>query len=282
MKHAIKVGTSGFSFKDWKGIVYPKNLKDKDQLFYYQDELGFDCVEINSTYYTLVSARSFQGMEEKTRPGFSFVVKAFRGITHDPFDPRIKNARPTLKDAAANIDKFIYSVQPLCAAGKMGAVLLQFPVFFYPSRDHDDYLLRCREKFGDIPLVAEFRNRGWSHRKTFDFLKQHDIANCAVDEPRLPRLMPFVDAVTAHIAYLRLHGRNPNWFNVPAAERYNYLYNDKELKEFVPAVCRMSEQAATTYVFFNNCHAGMAAKNALTLKKLLGLPSYTTQQTLAF
>jgi uncharacterized protein YecE (DUF72 family) len=220
-------------------------------------------------------------MEEKTRPGFAFVVKAFRGITHDSFDPRIKKDRPTLKDAADNIDRFIYSVQPLCDAGKMGAVLLQFPIFFYPSKENDDYLLQCRKKFKDIPLVVEFRNRGWAHRQTFDFLKEHAIAYCAVDEPHLPRLMPFVDAVTAPVAYLRFHGRNPHWFNVPVAERHNYLYSDKELKEFIPEICHMSEQAPTTYVFFNNCHAGMAAKNALTLKRMLGLPSHKLQPTLA-
>ena len=95
----IKIGTSGFSFQDWRGPVYPKDLQPRDALNYYEEKLGFDCVEINSTYYTLVSTKSFEGMEKKTGHGFEFVVKAYKGITHDPFDTRFKTEKPTIKKA---------------------------------------------------------------------------------------------------------------------------------------------------------------------------------------
>ncbi|MBN1824366.1 MAG: DUF72 domain-containing protein [Endomicrobiales bacterium] len=267
----IKIGTSGFSFRDWMGPVYPKGIKPAEALFYYEKELGFDCVEINSTYYTLVSAKSFEGMEKKTGPDFEFAVKGFRGITHDPFDPRLGDKRPPLNDAEANIDKFIYSLGPLKDKGKLGCVLLQFPVFFEPSEPSKQYLEQCKGKFGDIPLVVEFRNNSWAKPETFGFLRNNGLAYCAVDEPKLPRLMPFMNEVTSDTAYLRFHGRNRNWFNASLAERYDYLYSDEELEEFIPDIEQMEKSAKKTYVFFNNCHAGSAVKNAVALKKLLDI-----------
>lgn len=271
MKGTLKLGTSGFSFKDWRGVVYPKKMPMGDALTYYQDELGFEAVEINSTYYTLVSERSFAGMERKTGPGFEFVVKAYRGITHDPFDERLGKDRLTLDQARENIEKFKYSLRPLTEAGKLGAVLLQFPVFFYPSKASDDYLIECRKMFGAIPLVIEFRNKGWSHPPSFAFLRKHSLAYCTVDEPHLPRLMPFVNKVTSDIAYMRFHGRNREWFNAPIAKRHNYLYSTEQLKGFVPEIEKMSSEAKKTFVFFNNSHAAYAARNAITLRELLGL-----------
>jgi uncharacterized protein YecE (DUF72 family) len=267
----IKLGTSGFSFKDWRGTVYPKKLPLKDALYYYQEELGFDTVEINATYYSLVSTRSFEGMERKTGPGFEFVVKAYRGITHDPFDHRLKEKKPSLATARDNIKKFVYSLQPLQEAGKLGAVLLQFPVFFSPTHENYEYLRECRDAFYGVPLVVEFRNSGWTHPETYTFLRREKIAYCIVDEPHLPRLMPFVKEVTSPIAYLRFHGRNKHWFNVPVSERYNYLYSDQELREFIPDIKDIVRQSKKTFIFFNNCHAGLAVKNAISLREMLHL-----------
>jgi uncharacterized protein YecE (DUF72 family) len=267
----INIGTSGFSFADWRGTVYPKNMKLRDALCYYQDDLGFDCVEINSTYYTLVSARSFAGMEEKTHAGFQFVVKAFRGITHDPFDHRLKDKKPSLKQAFENIEKFVYSLQPLAEKGKLGAVLLQFPVFFYPSPESHEYILECRRRFGKLPLVVEFRNNAWAKPPVFSFLKKEQIGYCAVAEPHLPRLMPFIDAVTSSVAYLRFHGRNTHWFNTPVDERYNYLYSEEELQEWVPKIAAIDNGVSDTYLFFNNHYKGKAADNARAYARMLGL-----------
>ncbi len=236
--------------------VYPKNLQPKDALAFYERELRFDCVEINSTYYALVSDKSFAGMEKKTGPGFEFVVKGYRGITHDPFDTRLGANRPSEKDALGNVDKFCYSIRPLKDKGKLGGVLLQFPVFFEPSAGSHRYLTNCKQRFGDTPLIIEFRNRAWAKPETFGFLKENGLGYCVVDEPKLPRLMPFVNEVTSDNAYLRLHGRNPNWFNAPMEERYNYLYTDSELEGFLPELKKMDASAKKTFVFFNNCHQG--------------------------
>ncbi len=264
----LKIGTSGFSFKDWYGPVYPKGMNSAEVLSFYENELGFDCVEINSTYYSLVSQKSFESMEKKTGKDFEFVVKGFRGITHDPFDPRLKE-RPNLERVKENIDKFIFSLSPVRDKGKLGAVLLQFPVFFTPSNNNRDFILICKDKFGDIPVVVEFRNSGWAKDETFEFLRKEELAYCAVDEPKLPRLMPFIPEVTSDISYFRLHGRNRNWFGAGTDERYDYLYSEEELGHMLPEIKNMAKKAKKGYIFFNNCHAGQAVKNALTVKSML-------------
>jgi len=265
----IKIGTSGFSFKDWRGTIYPENLSSRDTLVYYQQELGFECVEINATYYTLLSDKTFAGMEKKTTENFEFVVKAYRGITHDPFDKRLVDKKPDFDAAMENVEKFIYSLHPIQEKDKLGGVLLQFPVFFYPTNPFMDYILACKEKFADIPLIIEFRNRAWAKAETFQFLRQNDISYCAVDEPRLPRLMPFINEVTSDIGYIRFHGRNKDWFNAPLEKRYHYLYSDEELGTFLPEIRNMALKTRKTFIFFNNCHAGFAVKNALALLRLL-------------
>jgi len=107
------------------------------------------------------------------------------------------------------------------------------------------------------------------------FLKENGLASCAVDEPKLPRLMPFVNEVTSSLGYLRFHGRNPNWLNAPVAARYDYLYTNEELEEFVPEARTMNSRAGKMFVFFNNCHAGSAVKNAGMFRKMLGLGTGT-------
>jgi uncharacterized protein YecE (DUF72 family) len=269
----IRVGTSGFSFKDWRGTIYPADLDPKDNLIYYQERLGFDCVEINATYYTLLSDKSFAGMERKTGEGFEFVVKAYRGITHDPFDKRLGDKKPDSAMAMENIEKFLYSIHPIKEKNKLGAVLLQFPVFFYPTRPYIEYLMACKERFRDIPLVVEFRNRAWAKPETFNFLRKNELSYCSVDEPSLPRLMPFINEVTSDIGYLRFHGRNTRWFNATVDERYNYQYSDEELRAFIPEIKEMNRKSEKMFVFFNNCHAGFAVKNALSLLNLLNKAS---------
>jgi len=265
----IKLGTSGFSFPDWrKGVIYPQGLPQKEELVYYGKDLGFDTLEVNSTYYAIISEKSAAAMEQKTGPGFEFVVKGFRGFTHDPFDSRFEN-KPPVEKAMEDIERFRGSLKPFIAAGKLGAVLLQFPVFFYPSKQSEEYMVKCRKAFDGLPLVIEFRNIDWAKPGTFEFLRANEIGYCAVDEPKIPRLMPLINEVTSGIAYLRLHGRNKNWFNAPTDVRYDYLYSDEELKGFIPELDKMRQKAGKVYLFLNNCHAGSAVKNAVRMRDLL-------------
>jgi uncharacterized protein YecE (DUF72 family) len=261
----IKVGTSGFSFPDWNGTVYPIGLRESDRLAYYEKELGFNVLEVNFTYYTLPSQKSFSAMSKKTSQEFEFVVKAFKGMTHELRDKETGG----LVDNQEIFKKFKYSLSPLIEDGKLTCVLAQFPYGFFPNRDNLGYLERFKNEMTDIPLVFELRNQTWLKDQTFQFLEKNGLGFCIVDEPKLSKLMPYLPRMTSEIGYFRLHGRNPNWFNVPASVRYDYLYNEAELKEFVPDIQDISSKTTKTLVFFNNCHAGSAAKNAAQMAKLL-------------
>ncbi len=261
----IKVGTSGFSFPDWNGAVYPIGLRERDRLSFYEKELGFNIVEINFTYYTLPSQKSFMAMSKKTTEEFEFVVKAFKGMTHEIRD---KETGEMIHNEET-FKKFKYSLLPLTEEKKLACVLAQFPYGFFPNRENVDYLQRFKGEMEDIPLVFEFRNQTWLTEQIFSFLEKNKVGFCIVDEPKLPKLMTYVPKATSEIGYFRFHGRNPNWFNVPTSVRYNYLYSEVELKEFVPDVKDISKKTAKTMVFFNNCHAGSAAKNAAQMAKLL-------------
>lgn len=261
----IKIGTSGFSFADWKGTVYPVGIRERDMLTFYEKELGFNILEVNFTYYALPSQKSLTAMSRKTSDGFEFVVKSFKGMTHEIWDKETG----TRKDNQAIFKKFKYSLIPLLEDKKLACVLAQFPYGFFPNRENMDYLGRFKEEMVDIPLVMEFRNKAWLKEQTFGFLEKNEIGFCVVDEPKLSQLMPYQPRMTSEIGYFRFHGRNSNWFNVPTSVRYDYLYNEEELKEFIPDIRDISEKTVKTLVFFNNCHAGSAAKNAAQMAKML-------------
>lgn len=270
MEKKIKIGTSGFSFQDWKGIIYPERISQARMLEYYSRHLGFNAVEINSSYYQIPSEKNMRHLVEKTPSDFTFTIKAFRGITHDPFDNRL-DKKPDINQIEDYLSGFKQAVLPLAEAGKFGAILFQFPVFFYPSIDAKDYILKLREYFSDFPVVLEFRNISWANEKHYNFLRHHNLGFCAVDEPKIPRLMPLCNVVTSDIAYLRCHGRNPNWFNATVSERYNYNYSQQELEEIKEIAQSMIQTAQVSFIFFNNCHAGYAAKNAMKFASMLGL-----------
>jgi len=261
----IKIGTSGFSFPDWKGTIYPTGIRERDMLSFYEKELGFNALEVNFTYYTLPSQKSLMAMSKKTSEGFEFVVKSFKGMTHEIRD-RETGAMVNNQEI---FKKFKYSLIPLSDDGKLSCVLAQFPYGFFPNRENLEYLQKFKEEMGDIPLVFEFRNRTWMREPTFGFLEKNGIGFCIVDEPKLLKLMPYLPRATSEVGYFRFHGRNPNWFNVPIKVRYDYLYSEEELKGFVPDITDISHRTAKTLIFFNNCYSGSAAKNAVQMARLL-------------
>jgi len=132
----IKIGTSGFSFPDWrKGVIYPAGLPQKEELLYYSKELAFDTLEINASYYTIMAEKTIAAIGQKTPDNFEFAVKGYRGFTHDPFDTRLGAKKPSEKKAFQDMEKFISSLSPLRETEKLGCVLLQFPVFFNPCKN---------------------------------------------------------------------------------------------------------------------------------------------------
>ncbi len=256
----IKIGTSGFSFQSWIGPVYPTYLKKSQMLEYYEQVLGFDVLEINSTYYALPSQKSMQSLIERTARDFGFSIKAYKEITH-----QIKNK----KNNREVFERFRLLTQPFIDSGKLLCVLAQFPYSFYPSTENLNYLKYFKDQIGDIPAVMEFRNRFWDRENILEFLQQNNLGYCIVDEPKLKGLMPFRAAITSDIAYFRFHGRSKDWFNVERGPRYDYLYSPQELKEFINPIRSLDFKASQTLVFFNNCHIGKAVKNALMIKEIL-------------
>ena len=261
----IKVGTSGFSFPDWLGNIYPHDIKKGDMLEYYEKNLGFEITEINSTYYTIHSQKSFEGMMRKTSKDFEFTVKAHKSLTHE-----IRGKETgKIVDNKDFFERFLYAVEPLKKDGRLTAILAQFPYSFHATNDNYDYLKTFKERLKDIPLIVEFRNYYWQNERSLKFLKENHIGCCIVDEPRLKGLMPYNPAITTDIGYFRLHGRNTNWFDAPTSVRYDYLYTQDELKSFVPDIRNIATSAKKTIIMFNNCHAGKAALNALEMIEML-------------
>ncbi len=285
----ILVGTSGFSFADWVGPFYPPGMKSGEFLEYYSRH--FDIVEVNSTYYRIPHPRVLSQMERKTPAHFRFIVKLNQAMTHErSIDP-------------ATYREFLEVLEPLKAAGKYDGLLAQFPWAFRRGPATLDHLSALRERLPDEPLFVEFRHASWADAAVMPLLRERALGYCAVDEPALPGLMPPVTAVTAADAYVRFHGRNAkNWWARPRGEgasgdrggasggsggapgearevsggargasgdRYDYDYSPAELGEWVKKIGELATQARRTYLFFNNCHAGQAARNAALMKELL-------------
>lgn len=261
----IKVGTSGFSFTDWVGTIYPADIKKGDMLPYYEKQLGFKITEINFTYYVIPSQKSFEGMIKKTSPDFEFTVKAHKSMTHEIRDKETGKFVDN-KDA---FDRFLYAIEPLRKENRLSAILAQFPYSVHAVKDNYNYLLTFKERLKDIPMVVEFRNYYWHIQRSISFLKENHIGYCIVDEPKLKGLMPYNPTATTDLGYFRFHGRNRNWFNASVAERYDYLYTKEELQSFVPDIKYMANSVKKTIVMFNNCHAGKSAINAKEMIEML-------------
>ncbi len=250
------IGTSGYSFRDWKGSFYPQSISNRDMLPFYAYHFGV--VEINTTYYRIPGPKSFKAMLSNVQPDFEFVVKTHESMTH---------AR-----TATDEDYRTYAecVKPLLDAGQLSALLSQFPWSFQFSRTNIDYIRTMRDKLPPVPLVVEFRHSSWLRDETYDLFRREQLVYCCVDEPKLKNLLPPQDITTSDsIGYVRLHGRNAEHWWEGAALRYDYSYSDKELNDWAERLKNMSKNAAKIFVLFNNCHLGQAAQNALALMLLM-------------
>ncbi len=257
----ILIGTSGFSYKDWVGPVYPEDLPKREWLSFYAGE--FKTCELNFSYYRIPNAGTLASMAAKVPEGFQFAIKAYKGITHERED-----AQATL---ASQMAQFARALAPLVDADKFACVLAQFPHSFHADPANRDYLKRVREGFADLPVVVEFRSREWISDQTFDELRALDFGFCCVDQPRFKSLVPPVAVATGPVAYVRFHGRNYDkwWQHDEAWERYDYSYRDEELQEWVDKIYRLDEEAPLTLVYMNNHWQGQAVGTARQLRTLM-------------
>ena len=252
----VRLGTSGYSFRDWVGPFYPEGTPASEYLPLYARH--FDSVEVNSTYYGIPHPRVMEQMARKTPDGFHFVVKLNKAMTHE-----------SSTDAKLYRD-FLDILEPLKAAGKYDGLLGQFPWGFKRDADHERHLVAIRELLVDEPLHVEFRHDSWLTPELKPWLEQYQLGYCVVDEPRLEGLLPPVALVTTEDAYVRMHGRNAkSWWQGDRSSRYDYDYSQRELEEWITRIQELAQQARRTYLFFNNCHAGQAARNAKLMQELL-------------
>jgi uncharacterized protein YecE (DUF72 family) len=251
----IRMGTSGFSYDDWIGTVYPQEMPRSQWLPFYATL--FDTVELNVTYYRIPSWKVVKGWVDRTPQEFIFTVKAHSSLTHDRKEPDFAN--------------YTASLAPLVEAGKLACVLAQFPNSFRPNPVNRDYLLAVREGLPDLPVVVEFRNNAWVTEETFALLESHDLGFCCVDEPNLKGLMPSVVRATGPVAYVRFHGRNAEhwWQHEHAWERYDYTYEEPELAEWIPKLNTLDSAAPLTLVYANNHYRGQSVDTLRKLETLL-------------
>ncbi|MHC9540700.1 MAG: DUF72 domain-containing protein [Vulcanimicrobiota bacterium] len=274
----IRVGTCGFSFKDWKGSVYPDKIRDSEILNFYSNNFGMDTVEIDASYYTFFSRQTVQSWIAKTPSHFLFTVKCHKDMTGN----ESRKGETSMRAGEDIFNRFIDSFSPLIDNGRLACFLAQFGPIFWKNKENLDTLQRFRSMMGTYPLAIEFRHRSWFGPETIDhtfsWLEEHQLYYVAVDLPEQRTLPPFIPHACGNTAYLRLHGRNSNWFNSTREERYNYQYSDSELEEFIPHIRLLDREVPLSLIYFNNCHAGAAMRNALRLKKLLGLDETKNQQ----
>ncbi len=259
----IRVGPAGWSYDDWAGIVYPTRKPKGFHEAAYLAEF-FDTIEINTSFYQpLRPAFAVQWLERvAANSRFMFTAKLWQKFTHE--------TGATAEDERAVHEGF----DPLARAGKLGAVLLQFPFSFHRTPENIAYLKKLLKTFGDYPLAVEVRHATWNDKEFFALLHESGVGFCNIDQPVIGRSMKPTERSTARVGYVRLHGRRyDTWFSddplVPPEERYNYLYKEDELEPWAERIRHVAQHSASTFVITNNHYQGKAIVNALQLIHLL-------------
>jgi uncharacterized protein YecE (DUF72 family) len=294
----IKIGTASWTDPTLvkEGNFYPPDARSPEaRLRFYAEQ--FPIVEVDSTYYFPPSEKNSVLWIERTPQDFTFNVKAYSLLTNHPTkrESLYKDLLPEVPDEVAakpNLyraqlpdavveevwQRFHDALMPLHSAGKLGAVLFQFPQWFVISRRNKDYILESAERLKDFRIAVEFRHKSWLEERnaeeTLSFLEEHDLPFVAVDMPQgFDSSVPPIAAATAKdLAMVRFHGRDREvWAkkNVSASERFRYEYSEPELREWVPKIKEISEQARETHVLMNNCYRDYAVNSARQLGDLL-------------
>jgi len=258
----IRIGPAGWKYKDWEGVVYPKPApRGFDPLAYIADY--FTTVEINSSYYGPPRPATAEKWVSSVihNSHFRFTAKLFHSFTHE--------RKPDADDER----NFRAGIAPILEAGRLGAVLIQFPWSFKNEPENREYLWRLQASFQEYPLVVEVRHASWITDEILDTFAALGIGLCNIDQPLFHRSVKPFARTTSPVGYVRLHGRNyRNWFSKRAdvRERYDYLYSLDELEPWAARVKSVAEAAAETYAVTNNHNLGKSTVNALELRALLG------------
>jgi uncharacterized protein YecE (DUF72 family) len=285
----ILIGTASWTDKSLLGSGwYPKGITSaEDRLRFYAEQ--FPLVEVDSTYYFPPSEKNSELWAERTPPNFTFNIKAFSLLTQHPTkrdalykDLEIPGDKKSLypKDLEPEVvdqiwDRFLSALVPLHDAGKLGAVLFQYPPWFTIGRRNRDYILECAKRSAPLQIAVEFRNKTWltpdNQQETMEFLEGHGLPFVCVDMPQgFVSSVPPVVAATADLAMMRFHGHNDaEWESGSVQKRFRYEYSRQELEQWVPKLERLAGEAKTTHVLMNNCYRDYAQRNARELAELL-------------
>jgi uncharacterized protein YecE (DUF72 family) len=262
MKNKIRIGPAGWSYKDWEGIVYPQKPGPKFDPLEYLARF-FDTIEINSSFYRPFTAATATSWAQRvTSAGeFLFTAKLHRVFTHE-------RGKATAEDEKAVREGF----NELASAGKLGAVLLQFPWSFKNTDEDRVYLAKLLDRFKDYPLVLEIRHSSWNTPQIYEWLEEVGVGICNIDQPLFTKSIKPAALTTSQIGYVRLHGRNyQDWFRekAPRDDRYNYLYSLDELEPWITRIKEVAKKTRESYVITNNHFRGQAVVNALEIKSTL-------------
>ncbi len=254
------IGTAGWSYKDWEGIVYPERKPyGFHPLIFLANYINI--VEINSTFYRPPAIFMSLSWIKKVagHPDFLFSVKLHQIFTHQRKDF-------TQKD----VDDFKLGLEPLRAKNRLAVILIQFPWSYANISSHREYLVRIFELFSDYPLALEVRHSSWDTPAFYKLLSQYNVCFCNIDQPIFRNsIKPSAISTNPHFSYVRLHGRNyKNWFRKEAGrdERYDYLYSNEELDEWITRIKELGQKSNKVYVITNNHYRGQALANALQIK----------------
>jgi uncharacterized protein YecE (DUF72 family) len=264
---AIRIGIGSWADPEYLGLLYPKGFPPDMKLCAYA--MWFDHVEVNASYYAIPRTEAVKTWVEQTPPHFLFDIRLPRAISQSP--------EKAGKDGRL-LDILLKSMTPLIKTKKLGTFLLVMSPFFSPERHRLEELDPLIKRIRPHSLAVELRHSGWVSDKlrasTLDFFRDRKLTWVAVDMPQVKGsdIMPPVDEVThAPLAYIRLHGRNLNWFNVKsAAERHTYFYSDRELQELAKRIRLLAGKAKDLRVVCNNHALDYAPKTAMALKEILG------------
>jgi uncharacterized protein YecE (DUF72 family) len=259
----LRVGPAGWSYPDWAGYVYPTpRPKDFHEAAYLAN--FFDTIEINTSFYQPLRPDHAAMWIDRVaaNPAFLFTAKLWQRFTHEPA-------------ASAGDERAVRTgFDVLRQAGKLGAILLQFPFSFHRTSETVAHLAALLKRFADYPLAVELRHSSWQTIETLQLLREHQTGFCNIDQPIIGRSLQPSAYSTSPVGYVRFHGRRyDTWFTddpaVPAHERYNYLYSPEELDPWAARIRKLQQHTRNTFVVTNNHYQGKAVVNALQLISIL-------------
>jgi len=270
----VRIGTAGWSYKDWEGIFYPSGMQRRKQHPLEYLARFFDTTEINTSFYGPLKpelAKLWCRKIESVNKNFLFTAKLYRAFTHSPMSLTEPTSAASIRPTDDDEIRTREGLDAIANEGRLGALLIQFPVSFKNTSLNREYLERLLRQFIEYPRVVEVRHSSWNDAETLASFSQKNVGFCNIDQPVLGRSLAPTEHVTGTIGYIRLHGRNyEQWFDSDNRnDRYNYLYSAQELAGWKEKIESVAERARTTYVITNNHFESKAGVNALELKAMI-------------